>query len=360
VVLLALLLLVAVALSSSACSALRAGRLLSDALQPPTDLGTRVTVEDVDVDTRAGGVTVVLARPADADGPLPAVVLVHGAVDAGARERRFMAFVRAFAARGMVVAAPDLRALASFHMDVQDPVRIADVATWLAQESGYAEDGHVAIAGVSVGGSMGLLAADDDAVRDDVSAVMAFGGYADLEALLQHWMTQDTEDHGELFDPLTEGRRMVLLGNVDHLVEPAHRDEVRRHLRALLDGTVVGGHPLPPDASEVVAVARSKDPLEPERARALLGRMRPVLTALSPSRAARPIAPVYLLHGASDPVVPVSDLDALATALEGRGVDVTAHVTELFDHVNAESSPGFFESWPLLRFIGAFLDDAGL
>lgn len=351
--------LLLVPLSCSACSALRAGHLLQDALQPTEEIASAVSVEEVDVPTRAGDVRVLLARPvADAD-PLPALVLVHGAVDAGARERRFVAFLRAFAARGMVVAAPDLPSLARFRMDADDPARIADVGRWLA-DTGRAEDGRVALSGVSVGGSYALVAADDAVLRDHVSTVLAFGAYADLGTLLHGWMTAPSDPHERLFDPLTEGRRLVLLGNADLLVGPADREEVERRLRAILDGREAAGPPLAPDAAEVVAIAESTEPLSMERARTLLERLRDPLVTLSPARGTTPAAPVYLLHGARDPVVPVADMDALAAALRGRGVAVRTHATDLFDHVDARSSPGLLEAWPLLRFLGAFLDDAGL
>lgn len=356
----ALLVLVGVVAGSGACSALRAGRLLDDALQPPPEPAAGLVRADIVLPTRAGRVTVRTVRPATDDGPWPAIVLVHGAVDAGARERRFAAFADAFAARGMAVAAPDLRSLATFRMDRDDPVRVADVARWLAHDSGWAEDGDVALAGVSVGGSFALVAAGDGALRADVSAVLAFGAYADLDALLLRWLTGPTQEHGELFDPLREGRRLVLLGNVDHLVEPAERDEVASRIRAILDGQPVAADGLSPAAAEVVAVAAGSDPLAPERARALLDRLGETLGRLSPARGAPPAAPVYLLHGSRDPVVPVEDIASLATALRARGVPVDTHVTDLFDHVDAETRPGLLEAWPLLRFLGAFLDDAGL
>ncbi len=347
---------------SGACSALRAGVLLRDAMEPPADLTERVQSSEVRVRTRSGDTDVLLFRPRTGDEALPALVLCHGAVETGARDSRLLDFARAFAARGMVVAVPHLPSLAKFRIDPADTTRIADVTRWLASESGEAEDGRAALAGVSVGGSYAIIAADDAQVRDDVSAVLAFGGYADMERLLFKWMTSDGDAPSELFDPLTEGRRLVLLGNVEHLVAPEYVDRVRRHLKLILQGNRALDIPLPPEASEVVAAAANESPLPPEIAERLLSRMRDELAAVSPEREATPLAPVHLLHATADPVVPTADLTALASALRGRGVTVDTHVTDLFGHVAApdQETPGFFEAWPLLRFVGGFLDDAGL
>ena len=46
--------------------------------------------------------------------------------------------------------------------------------------------------------------------------------------------------------------------------------------------------------------------------------------------------------------------------LDTAGNDADRHLTDLFAHVDANRSPGFFEALGLLRFFGAFLDAAGL
>lgn len=359
-IVLAILALLLVIVAACACSTLRAAALLQDATTPPADLVERVHKSELSVATRAGPTEVTYLRPWGEDGPLPAIVLCHGAVEGGARDRRLLDLANAMAVRGMVVALPHLPDLESFKIARSDAVRIADVTRWVADESGDAADGRAALAGISVGGSYALVAADDPVVRDRVSAVLAFGAYADLERLLVHWMTFSGEAPSELFDPLTEGRRLVLLGNVEHVVPPEHVAETRRRLEAILDGRAPPDDRLPPAVQEVVTAAANAEPLPQAAAERLVGMIGEDLAVLSPARAAAPSAPVYLLHADTDPVVPTADLDALAAALRSRGVDVTTHVTGIFGHVTADETPGLLASWSLLRFVAGFLDDAGL
>jgi dienelactone hydrolase len=342
---------------AGACSAVRASRLLQDALDPPADLAERIEMREVAVPTRAGDVPVLVFRPRGATGPLPGVVLVHGAVDAGARESRLQAFARSFAARGAVVATPHLSSLAAFRLDADDPRRVADVGLWLTRNGSGA--GTVALAGVSVGASYAILAADDAVLRDRVVAVLSFGAYADLDALLFRWMTNPAPAPG-LFDPLTTGRRLVLLGNVDRFVPPTDREAVSARIAALLAGRTMPAEPVSAEAQAVVDVAVSTAPLDPAGAREFLAHLATETQALSPVHASAPSAAVHLLHGADDPIVPSEDLDTLAAALAARGVRVSVHRTEVFAHVDAEHAPGLLEAWPLLRFVGSFLDDAGL
>jgi dienelactone hydrolase len=310
------------------------------------------------VPVRGGDVEVLIFAPRGVAGPRPAVALVHGAVDAGVHDERLLRFARAIAARGAVVVAPHLPSLAAFRMDPLDPGRIADIGRWVAAESGEAEDGRVSFAGGSVGGSYSILAADDPAVRDRTRAVLAFGAYADLDALLERWMTGRAERVPGMFDPLAEGRRLVPLGNVESLVPAAEVAEVRRRIGAIARDETPSGLALSAQAAEVVDVAASREPLDAGDARRLLDRLGSVPVALSPAPAAAPSARVYLLHGTADPVVPASDLDSLASSLRSRGVAVETHRTDLFEHMDTQGPAGFFAAWPLLRFFGGFLDDA--
>jgi len=349
-------------MSVSGCGALRAGRVLADALTPPPDLHHAVEETDVEVRRDEDVLGMTVYRPTDAEGPLPAVLVVHGAVERGARDSRMVALARSLAAHGATVAAPDLPALGVLRIDDEDRRRLADAALWLADRDDLAEDGRVAVLGISVGGSYGLLAAADPRLRDRVSAVLAFGAYDDLRALLLRWMTEPSPQP-ELFDPFTEGRRRVLLGNVARLVDPTDRAAVERELRALLRGGV--SRDLLPDAAEsarrVVSVARSTTAVDPDTAARLLAPLADELRALSPIPWTGPLpAPVYLLHGDADPVVPVASGRALAAALEAAEGSVSFFATGAFGHVTAGESPSLFELWPLLSFLGDFLEDAGL
>lgn len=352
-----------VVLLLASCSAVRAGRVLRDALDPGLDLASRVEETEWTVAARAGPTRVRLLRPVGVQGPLPAFVVVHGAVDVGADEPRLTALARSISSRGATVGAIDLPALRSFRLDARDPGRIADVAAALAARTEIAADGRVALIGISVGGSYCLVAARDPALRERVPAVLGFGAYDDLNGLLSTWMTDPVDAPG-MFDPWREGRHLVFLGNVERLVDTRDVPWTRHALQALLRGEAAPRRPddLGERARRLIDVAESEAAVPPATAEALLAPLEDDLARLSPLPTDDPPRGlhVYLLHGDGDPVVPTSAAHALGAGLEAAGADTRVHVTDVFGHVDAGEQPSLWQAWPLLRFLGAFLSDSGM
>jgi pimeloyl-ACP methyl ester carboxylesterase len=75
--------------------------------------------------------------------------------------------------------------------------------------------------------------------------------------------------------------------------------------------------------------------------------------ALSPARSTTVTAPVFLLHGADDNVVPAIESRRLATVLE-RTAPVHLLVTSLITHAEVDRPPTAGEVWALIRFFRAF------
>ena len=71
--------------------------------------------------------------------------------------------------------------------------------------------------------------------------------------------------------------------------------------------------------------------------------------ALSPANAPAVTAPVFLLHGADDNVVPAIESRRLATVLE-RTAPVHLLVTSLITHAEVDRPPTAGEVWELIRF----------
>lgn len=352
----------AVALAMTGCGLLRAKGILEDSIDPPEGIAQRLTETRETVAAAGQDVPVRVLRPADASGALPAFVLCHGAAAGGGDDARMLALGRALSVRGATVAIPDLASLRSFRFDTEDPGRIAAVAASIANRADWAQDGRVALFGVSVGGSYALLAAARPELDGRVSALFAFGAYDDLESLLVRWMTV-APDHPEVFDPLTEGRRLVFLGNLDRLAAPQDAGHARAVLDALLAGRAAPDDPpgVAPGTAAMLRAARSDRRLSEEESRVLLAPVIEDVRALSPVPALGPVRfPVHLLHATNDPVVPVGSTTALERHVVADGGDVSVHVTEVFSHVDTQGSPSFLDAFSLLRFFAGFLDDAGM
>jgi hypothetical protein len=71
--------------------------------------------------------------------------------------------------------------------------------------------------------------------------------------------------------------------------------------------------------------------------------------ALSPERAAAPAAPVYLLHGAEDNVIPSVETVLLTNYLRDK-TDVHAVLSGLITHAEVDRSAAAIEVWRLVGF----------
>jgi acetyl esterase/lipase len=73
--------------------------------------------------------------------------------------------------------------------------------------------------------------------------------------------------------------------------------------------------------------------------------------SLSPDRATHPpSAPVYLLHGSEDTVIPPAESVLLAEALRREGVEVHLLLSELITHAEVDRAAAASETWKLVSF----------
>ena len=79
--------------------------------------------------------------------------------------------------------------------------------------------------------------------------------------------------------------------------------------------------------------------------------------ALSPARSPAPGAPVFLLHGTDDNVVPAIESTLLAQDLRGRGVEVHALLTPLITHAEVDRASSSAALWRLIDFWARLLDE---
>jgi predicted esterase len=71
--------------------------------------------------------------------------------------------------------------------------------------------------------------------------------------------------------------------------------------------------------------------------------------ALSPERATPPSAPVFLLHGAEDNVIPAVETVLLTNYLRGK-TEVHAVLSGLITHAEVDKSAAAIEVWRLVGF----------
>jgi dienelactone hydrolase len=301
------------------------------------------------------------------------VLLVAGLHPAGIDEPRLVAFARELARTNVTVVTPEIPELSRFEITPALTDQIEQTALWLATESGLAPAGRIGMMGMSFSGGLSIVAAGRPALRDRVVFVFAFGGHDDLPRVLRYLCTGI--ETGAAADarraPHDYGVAVVLLNVADHVVPAGQvgplRDAVRRFLRAsYLDRRNKA------EAEREFAAVRALAADSPQPARALLewvndrdvAHLGPLLlpyvashadsSALSPSRSPAPSAPVFLLHGTDDTVIPASESVHLAERLRGA-VAVRLLLTDVVSHAEANRPPDVSDVFELASFWGELL-----
>jgi hypothetical protein len=330
--------------------------------------------------TRHGAVPARLYRPASFD---RAVLLAPGVHMDGIDETRLVAMAEDLAATGyavVTVAPPDLR---QFRITPENTDVLEDAAAWIADQPELAPDRQVGMIGISFSGGLSIVAAGRPRLRDRIAFVMAFGGHGDLIRVMRYLCSGKAPaadpgdaagditgaEHVAVHPPHDYGVTVVLLTFADRVVPAAQvqplRDGIAIYLRAssltLVDQKL---------AEAEFARARTYAASLEEPARTLMTHVNdravdklgpllypivdglddhPANPSLSPERATPPAAPVFLLHGADDTVIPTVETVLLARYLHGK-TPVRALLSGLITHAEVDRSAAAKDVWQLTAF----------
>lgn len=318
-----------------------------------------------------------------------AVLLVPGVHMDGIDEMRLVGMARDLAASGyavLTVATPDLQA---FRITPRSTDMIEDAARWLATQPALARDGRVGMIGISFSGGLSIVAAGRAGLREHVAFVLSFGGHGDLPRVMRYLCSGDAPEMPDLGDaradvvgagdieihpPHDYGVAVVLLEVADSVVPDAQAEPLRAGITQFLHASSLVAVD-PSAAEEAFARARAYAATLPEPARTYMtwvndravDKLGPLLLpvvetlgdgpsnpALSPERAAPPSAPVFLLHGADDNVIPSVETVLLASHLADT-TDVHALLSPLITHAEVDRPPTAPELWRLVRFWRALM-----
>lgn len=277
----------------------------------------------------------------------PAILLAPGAAPAGRADPRVEAIATALARSGRVVAVPELLVYGE-DLLVADIDRIAAVGRALADEHG-----QVVIAGLSFGGSLGLIAAARPELEGRVALVATFGAYADLAGVVQAVVTGVGLVDGERLVWQPDERAAAVVR--DELLGMLSADQQRLLDQALEDG--IDLHALPSELRSLAALLAEQDPaaIEAHLAAAPLG-IRERIAAVSPARAAPMLSvPIVALHAVDDPIIPYAELRRLeATYPQTQALTLTT-----FDHLGPGEASAWETAqdlWRTTRFVAIILD----
>ena len=326
------------------------------------------------VPTRRGE---VLARFYEPQGDASrTLLLLPGIHSMGIEEPRLRALANDLAGSGvrvMTMALPDLQA---YRVTPQSSDVIEDAIAWMAGQPALAPDGKVGVVGISFAGGLSIVAAGRPTIRDKVAFVVSFGGHVDLPRVLKYLSTGDAPhvDGIATHPPHDYGVAVILYGLADHMVPAEQVAPLREGVRTFLLAsqlTLVDMN----QANATFAKAREMAKALPEPAATLLTyvndrnvmKLGPALAphldklgaespAGSPERApSLPSAPVYLLHGDGDTVIPAAESAILGEFLRNHGVEGHVLLSGLITHAEVDRSAAAAETWKLVRFWASVL-----
>jgi dienelactone hydrolase len=321
------------------------------------------------VPTRHGDVPAQFYLPAG--GSMRAVLLIPGIHSMGIEEPRLTALAGDLAATGFKVMAMALPDLQRYRITLNAPDVIEDAVAWLAARRDLAPDGRIGIAGISFAGGMSVSAAGRPGIRDKLAFVFSFGGHADLPRVLRYLATGTaTKMAGlDIPPPHDYGVAVELYQFADRgVVPPEQVDALRQGVETFLLASQLTLVSMD-QANATFAKAREMAMALPEPSRTYMNyvndravtKLGPVLLpflnqagvddpSLSPQRAPQaPAAPVYLLHGDGDTVIPTSESVVLADHLRQKGAEVHVLLSGLITHAEVNRSAAISETWKLIR-----------
>ena len=338
-------------------------------------------------------------------------LLVSGLHPSGIEEPRLVRLARELSASGITVVTPDIADLSQLAITPAITDAIEQSASWLASQQAFAPDGLIGMIGVSFSGGLSVVAAGRPSLRGRVAYVLSVGGHDDLPRVLRYLCTgveppppgsesalnrvrlktdstaairlepdtaagAATSAAGDVASgwaplPHDHGVAVILLGVADRLVPPAQVGSLKAAVRRFLQASAWDRDQTEKAAQELAALRTLAKSL-PEPSATLLGyvndrdiahlgaRLVPQLgfyadsPALSAAKSPKPSAPVFLLHGTADNVIPAAESVHLAAALRS-GTRVRVLLSGLIPHADADGSPRVAEVMELASFWGDLL-----
>jgi pimeloyl-ACP methyl ester carboxylesterase len=293
-----------------------------------------VTPEPRVLDVDAGGVPATLAVPSSSR-PQPGLVFVGGVTARGRAHPLAQRFARGLARAGIVTLVPDPAGLSTGELTDATVGGVAAAAEWLSVRPEVG-GGRVGLAGVSLGTTLGLLAAERPVLASRVSVVAGIAPYTSLHHVIRAGTTGCFVDAGRPFPYPTSSFLSLVVGRsvIANLTSDEERDRLRPLLIAVADDDPdplaalrpVDRAALGTEARAALDLLANRDPEQfDDRFTALPQVLRDKVDRLSPILRADALAgvPVELASAPQDAYFPLSEPRALLEMLPRARLTVT-------------------------------------
>jgi dienelactone hydrolase len=322
------------------------------------------------------------ARVYEPRSPHRAALLTSGLHPSGIDEPRLVRLARQLSAGGVTVVTPDVPELSRFEITPAITDTIERATGWLALESNLALNRPVGMMGISFSGGLSIVAAGRPSLAGHVAYVFGFGGHDDLPRVLRYLCTGSEpypahelgvqSDRPFVLAPHDYGVAVILLGAADRVVPRAQVEPLRTAVRRYLIASTLDSNVDKAAAAQEFDALKQLARTMPEPSATLLRyvndrdvvhlgrRLLPYVgmsggaPALSVSKSPKPSAPVFLLHGTEDNVIPSVESEYLVQDLRGHA-PVRLLLSGLVSHAEADRPMHVNDVMQLAGFWGDLL-----
>ena len=322
-------------------------------LRPVTWFTPTPTVERTRIDYGSGSILADIYRPGD-DARHAAVVFSMGAPPLDLEDKRLVKLAEDIARAGIVMVVPFSTRLDAERIELEEVDALVGIFEYLEQQP-YVDPERIGYIGVSVGGSLALLAAADERIAGRLDFVVAFGAYYDaldtLVAVGARHVAYDGQEESWEPDPHTV--EVMALQIIPELADQGDRRTLCKAFVDPWDRSLCRAGAGREDVSDAEIAALTLEGRavydlmtsgDPVVARELLEKL-PAgaverLELLSPSRTIdRLQGEVFIIHDQGDKFIPYFESRRLRDALAGHD-DVHFTEVSLFEHVEPNLSSG--------------------
>ncbi len=295
----------------------------------------------------------------------PGIVLLHGIKRDGIEEPRLINFGRALAGAGIEVMTPELTDLADYRVTPATIDTIGDAVVVLGAKMNQPK---VGILGISFGGGLALLAATKPEFSDKIGFVLAVGAHDDMTRVARFFAANMIERPDGSAVSLKAHEYGALILAYSHPEDffpakdvPAGTQALRLWIWEQPAASMHIAETLSPAGKqELDLLLHHRGDLQQAFLREV-DRHQDEMQAVSPhSHLSELQVPVFLLHGATDTIIPASETLWLAKDVptgDLRNVLVSRAMNMI--HVDGEHPVTLSERWDLVNFFAGVLRTAG-
>jgi pimeloyl-ACP methyl ester carboxylesterase len=220
--------------------------------------------------------------------------------------------------------------------------------------------------GMCFAGSLSLLAAADPRYAEAIGFVLSVGAHHDL-ARVSRFFAENTIERA---DGSTErmrahdyGALVLVYAHVERFFPgpdaPAAADALRLWLWEQKEDARARAADLSPAGRErlLALFDRRLDAIAPELLAEVAVSQKAMATVSPHGHLGAVRAPIFLLHGAGDTVIPATELGWLAAEIPEDRLR-SALISPAIQHVELQGEPGLGERWALVHFMAGVLAEA--